>query len=55
MRVNVGLAQIYPKLGDLNSNLETHLAYIDRAAAAHVDVLVFPELSMTGYHLRPTR
>ena len=31
MRVNVGLAQIYPKIGDVKSNLQKHLEYIDRA------------------------
>ncbi|MEZ4671192.1 MAG: hypothetical protein R3E39_25075 [Anaerolineae bacterium] len=31
MRLTVGLAQIYPKLGDVKSNLEKHLDYIQRA------------------------
>jgi len=52
MRVNVGMAQIYPKLGDVQANLETHLTYVDQAAAADVDLLVFPELSMTGYQVQ---
>ena len=49
MRVKVGLAQIAPKLGDIKTNLERHLAYIEQAVAAQVDVLLFPELSLTGY------
>lgn len=52
MRLNVGLAQIYPKLGDLMVNLEKHLAYIEQAAQQKVDLLVFPELSLTGYQVQ---
>jgi NAD+ synthase (glutamine-hydrolysing) len=52
MRLNIGLAQIYPKLGDVQANLEKHLDYIARAKAEKVDVLVFPELSMTGYQIQ---
>jgi NAD+ synthase (glutamine-hydrolysing) len=52
MRVNVGLAQIYPKVGDVQSNLDKHLAYIEQAAAQGVELLVFPELSLTGYQVQ---
>jgi NAD+ synthase (glutamine-hydrolysing) len=51
MRVNVGLAQIYPKIGDVRHNLDKHLEYIERAASLEVDLLVFPELSLTGYQV----
>jgi len=50
-RLTVGLAQIDCRLGDLEANLERHLAWIERAKAAGVDLLVFPELSLTGYRL----
>ncbi len=52
MKLNLGLAQVYPKLGDVHANLEKHLEYIDRAATAGVDLLLFPELSMTGYQVQ---
>jgi NAD+ synthase (glutamine-hydrolysing) len=52
MRLKIGLAQIYPKLGDVQANLEKHLDYIARAKAEKVDVVVFPELSMTGYQIQ---
>jgi NAD+ synthase (glutamine-hydrolysing) len=52
MRLKIGLAQIYPKLGDLRANLAKHLEYIERAKAEKIDVLVFPELSMTGYQIQ---
>lgn len=50
--LTLGLAQIKTKLGDVAANLETHLAYIDRAAAQGVELLLFPELSLTGYVLQ---
>jgi predicted amidohydrolase len=50
-RLTVGLAQIDCRLGDVAANLETHLAEIEHARARGVDLLVFPELSLTGYRL----
>jgi predicted amidohydrolase len=52
MRVKIGLAQIYPKLGDVAHNLGVHLDSIDAARARGVDLLVFPELSLTGYQVQ---
>jgi len=48
----VGLAQIAPRLGDVAANQATHLAYIERAGTEGVDLLVFPEASLTGYYLQ---
>jgi predicted amidohydrolase len=52
MRLHVGLAQIYPKLGDVRGNLDKHLEYIERAIADGVDLIVFPEMSLTGYQVQ---
>ncbi len=52
MKLKVGLAQITPKLGDLEANLERHLTAIEEAAESGVELLIFPELSLTGYRLR---
>ncbi|MCY4021417.1 MAG: carbon-nitrogen hydrolase [Chloroflexi bacterium] len=52
MRIKVGLAQIYPKLGDLAYNLRRHLDYARQAREEGVDLLVFPELSLTGYQVQ---
>ena len=52
MRLNIGLAQLYPKLADVRANLDKHLAYVEQAAEQKVDLLVFPELSMTGYQVQ---
>ena len=50
-RIRVGLAQIDARLGDLEANLDHHLEWIERARAERVDLLLFPELSLTGYRL----
>lgn len=46
------LAQIAPVLGDPDKNLGHHLTEIRRAARAGADLIVFPELSLTGYLLQ---
>jgi predicted amidohydrolase len=51
MRVKIGLAQMTPRLGDVAANLEIHLRLIEQAAGQGVELLVFPELSLTGYRL----
>jgi NAD+ synthase (glutamine-hydrolysing) len=52
MNIKLGLAQINPKLGDTATNLNKHLAMIEQAAAQGVQLLMFPELSLTGYTLQ---
>jgi NAD+ synthase (glutamine-hydrolysing) len=52
MKLNLALAQIATKLGDVECNLEKHLDYIKQAKSQNADVLVFPELSLTGYVLQ---
>lgn len=50
-RLRVGAAQINAALGDMDSNLTHHLDYIERGRQADLELLVFPELSLTGYGL----
>jgi predicted amidohydrolase len=50
--VVVALAQIAPRLGDVQANLERHLELIGDAASGGAALLVFPELSLTGYFLK---
>ena len=52
MKLNLALAQINTRLGRVEDNLEKHLAYIKEAQANGADLLVFPELSLTGYVLQ---
>ncbi|MCS6805425.1 MAG: nitrilase-related carbon-nitrogen hydrolase [Acidobacteriota bacterium] len=51
MKIKVALAQIKPALGDLQRNLDVHLELTRQAADAGAQVIVFPELSLTGYYL----
>lgn len=48
----VALAQIDVTLGDLDANLKKHLRYVDEAKEKGASLLVFPELSLTGYYLQ---
>jgi NAD+ synthase (glutamine-hydrolysing) len=50
--LKLGLAQIKTVLGDMPANLAHHLELIDQAVAQGVQLLVFPELSLTGYVLQ---
>lgn len=52
MKINLALAQINTKLGDVEANLAKHLDYIEKAKSEKTDLLVFPELSLTGYVLQ---
>jgi len=46
------LAQIEPTLGNLAHNLELHEREIEAAIGAKADLVVFPELSLSGYFLK---
>ncbi len=52
MKINLALAQIATKLGDVQCNLEKHLDYIKQAEEQKADLIIFPELSLTGYVLQ---
>ena len=52
MTFRVGIAQINPKLGDLQSNLALYEDKISQGVREGADLLLFPELSLTGYFLR---
>lgn len=52
MKITVALGQIYPKLGDVHANLEKHLDFIKQASDHGVDLIVFPEMSLTGYQVQ---
>lgn len=48
----VALAQIDPKVGDLRANIEIHGDAIERARKGGARLVVFPELSLTGYTVK---
>jgi predicted amidohydrolase len=52
MKLTLALAQINTRLGDVPANLEKHLRLVDEASAQGADLLLFPELSLTGYVLQ---
>ncbi len=50
--LRIALAQIAPRLGDLDANLERHHELIGEARAEGAGLVVFPELGLTGYLLQ---
>ena len=51
-RFTVALAQVSPRLADVETNLGIYREQVREAGALGADLLVFPELSLTGYHLK---
>ena len=49
--MRVALAQINPVLGDVDANLRLTEEAIENARSKDADIVVFPELSLTGYSL----
>jgi predicted amidohydrolase len=50
--LRIALAQVAPRLGDLEANLARHHALIREARAGGAGLVVFPELGLTGYLLQ---
>lgn len=50
--MRIVLAQISPYLGDVEKNFRLHLKYIEKAKKKNADLIIFPELSLTGYTLK---
>ena len=50
--LRVALAQFAPGLGLLDENLARHLEVIERARDQGAELVVFPELGLTGYQLQ---
>ena len=47
--MKVAIVQTEPIKGNIEKNLENHLKWIKKAILNDVDLVVFPELSLTGY------
>jgi len=47
--MRIGLAQIKPITGNIEANITLHTQSINTAIANKVDLIIFPELSITGY------
>ena len=50
--LRIALAQVAPRLGALEANLATHHERLHEAREAGADLVVFPELGLTGYQLQ---
>ena len=48
--LKVAVAQIATSPDGLDANIEKHLAWIEKARSSAVDLLIFPEVSLTGHH-----
>ena len=51
-RRRIALAQLAPRLGRLDENLDTHRRVLTEARSGGADLVVFPELGLTGYQLQ---
>ncbi|MEZ4558647.1 MAG: carbon-nitrogen hydrolase family protein [Caldilineaceae bacterium] len=47
--MNLAVAQTQPRRGDIAHNIADHMRFVQAAVAQHADLLIFPELSLTGY------
>ncbi len=52
MKFTLALAQFAPRLGDVDANLKRILDFVAQAQAQHADLVIFPELALTGYYLK---
>ncbi|HUR72371.1 MAG TPA: nitrilase-related carbon-nitrogen hydrolase [Candidatus Limnocylindrales bacterium] len=54
MSIRIAIGQVNPRLGDVQANLALYEEAIGRAVDDKAKLLLFPELSLTGYMLRDT-
>ena len=47
--MKIGVAQTRPITGDIRANIANHKQWIERAVADGAELIIFPELSLTGY------
>jgi NAD+ synthase (glutamine-hydrolysing) len=52
LSIRIAIAQCAPALGAVQRNLDMHDKWIARARAAGARLVIFPELSLTGYYLK---
>lgn len=52
MNIRVGIAQITPTLGDIEANLDRYSAQVEQACRENCQLIIFPELTLTGYFLK---
>ena len=47
--LRIAIAQLNPTVGDLDGNVAKALAMVEQAEAADADVVLLPEMTITGY------
>jgi len=52
MKPLIAIAQIDSTVGNLEKNIAHHIAFIKKAIAKKAQIVVFPELSLTGYSIK---
>jgi len=52
LSIRIAIAQCAPALGAVKRNVDMHMSWIARAKAAGARLVIFPELSLTGYYLK---
>ncbi|MCY7360727.1 MAG: hypothetical protein LH629_01455 [Ignavibacteria bacterium] len=50
--MKIAVAQTTAVIGDIEKNIEHHLKFCDEAIKNKADLIVFPELSLTGYSVK---
>ncbi len=50
--MKIRAVQFSPALGNVSKNVEYHTAKINEAVKDNIDLIIFPELSLSGYHLK---
>jgi len=51
-RLRVAIDQMAPVLGDIDANIKSHQDAVRWAKSKKAELLIFPELSLSGYHVR---
>jgi predicted amidohydrolase len=52
MKYNIAVAQIDSVVGNIEKNVKHHIDYVKKAIAKKANIVVFPELSLTGYSIK---
>jgi predicted amidohydrolase len=47
--MKICVAQTHPVKGDIDKNIQRHVDFVNRALVHHSSLILFPELSLTGY------
>jgi len=50
--IKIAIGQINPTLGNLDKNILKHCSFVQKAIEKDADIIVFPELSLSGYSLK---